>query len=443
MPSGCSSTAPDQDNDKNDFGRETLTYSGEFRMHWPNLMAACFGMALGSAFNHYMTSLFGPAMIKELGWSKADFALIGSLPLVLMFTVPLAGRFVDMVGPRTAAIVGFTGVPLGFVAMAFMNGSVTQYFVIYALQHVFGILTTSMVFCRVIVERFDAARGMALSVVMSAPPLAGAIGAPIMGGIIAEQGWRYGFFVMAAVAVVGGVIAVAMMGRSARQAATKKEERSLTGAELKDLLRNRTLLLVIGGMFLVNIPQVFASSQMKLVVMDSGVSDSLGTWMVSLYATGVIIGRFASGLALDRISPHLVAIAALGLPAIGYLIFASHITETGVLIGAIMVIGLAQGAEADIGAYLISRRFDMKNFSLLLSFMTMMIGLGSAAGSLVMSVTLRMGHGYTTFLWVSAVATVIGAVLFAMTGSSKADRSETRHETDEAVLDQSIAGEFP
>lgn len=400
-------------------------------------------MALGSAFNHYMMSLFGPAMIKELGWSKADFALIGSLPLVLMFTIPFAGRFVDLVGPRTAAMVGFSGVPLGFVAMSFMTGGITEFFIFYALQHVFGILTTSMVFCRVIVERFDLARGMALSVVMSAPPLAGAIGAPLMGGVIAEHGWRNGYLVMAAVCAVGGLIAVAFMGRSTNKAPAKKEELKLSRAELGALLRNPTLILIIAGMFLVNIPQVFASSQMKLVVMDSGVSDNLATWMVSLYATGVIIGRFMSGLALDRISPHLVAIAALGLPAIGYLIFASHITETSVLIGAIMVIGLAQGAEADIGAYLISRRFDMKNFSLLLSFMTMMIGIGSAAGSLVMSVTLHLGHGYTTFLWASAVATVIGAVLFAMTGSSSADRAKTKHEADEAVLDQSIAGEIP
>lgn len=424
-------------------GRETLTYSGEFRSHWLNLLAACFGMALGSAFNHYMMSLFGPAMIKELGWSKADFALVGSLPLVLMFTVPFAGRFVDRFGPRIAAIVGFTGLPLGFVAMAFMNGGIGEFFAIYALQHVFGILTTSMVFCRVIVERFDLARGMALSVGMSAPPLAGAIGAALMGGLIAEHGWRSGYMAMAAVCAVGGLIAIAFMGRTTRRAPGTQEERKLSRADVGALLRNPTLLLIIGGMFLVNIPQVFASSQLKLVVIESGVSDSLATWMVSLYATGVIIGRFASGLALDRISPHLVAIAALGLPAVGYLIFASHITETSVLIGAIMVIGLAQGAEADIGAYLISRRFDMKNFSLLLSFMTMMIGLGSAAGSLVMSATLRLGHGYTTFLWASAIATVIGAVLFAMTGESKADRAGSTDEADQAVLDQSIAGEIP
>ena len=412
-------------------------------------MAACFGMALGSALNHYMTSLFGPALIADLGWSKADFALIGSLPLVLMVLVPVAGRFVDRFGPRTAAIVGFTMMPLGFVGMAFMSGNLIEFFAIYALQHVFGILTTSMVFCRVVVERFDLARGMALSVVMSAPPLAGAIAAPLMGDFIGDSGWRAGYLAMAAISAIGGVIAITFMGRSPKAASDtpaaeqKKAAPSLTRAELMTLLRNPTLLLIIAGMFLVNIPQVFASSQLKLVVMDSGVSDNLATWMVSLYATGVIIGRFLSGLALDRIEPHLVAIAALGLPAIGYLIFASHVTSTGVLIFAVMVIGLAQGAEADIGAYLISRRFDMKNFSLLLSSLTMMIGLGSAVGSLILSLTLHQGGGYSTFLIASAAATLVGAAFFAMTGSAKAKGSHPPRETEEAVLEQAIGGEIP
>ena len=408
-------------------------------------MAAGVGLALGSALNHYTLSMFGPALIRELGWSKAQFALVGSLPLLTMVLVPLAGRFTDRFGTRVAAAVGFTAVPLGFLLMALMRGSIVEFFAIYVIQHVFGILTTSMVFCRVVVERFDAARGIALSIVMSAPPLAGAIAAPLLGEVIAGAGWRAGYFAMAGICAVGGVIAVGMMGRSPARAATPVEDLRLDRAELFALLRNPTLLLLIAGMFLVNIPQVFASSQMKLVVMDSGVADQTATWMVSLYAIGVIIGRIASGLALDRVQPHIVAMAALGLPAIGYLVFASHITATPLLMAAIMIIGLAQGAESDIGAFLLSRRFPLKNFSLLLSIMTMMIGVGSAAGSLLMSFTLHWG-GYVPFLLASAVGTLLGAVLFALTGMKRL-REPTHAPTAGstvagAELEQAIKGEL-
>lgn len=365
-----------------------------------------------------MTSMFGPAMIADLGWSKADFALIGALPLFTMILVPVAGAFTDRFGPRTAAIVGFTALPLGFVAMSLMSGSLIEYFAIYALQHVFGILTTTMVSARVVVERFDTARGIALSVMMSAPPLAGAIAAPLMGGVIDDHGWRAGFMVMAVIGAIGGLVSIPFISRGRSDPAhARKDKPKLDRAVLLSLLRNPTLLLILGGMFLVNVPQVFASSQLKLVVMDSGISSATATWMVSLYATGVIIGRFLSGLALDRVEPHLVAIAALGLPAIGYLLLASQLTATGTIIFAVMIIGLAQGAEADIGAFLISRRFDMTNFSLLLSLLTMMIGLGSAVGSVILSLSLRAYDSYVVFLGASAVATLLGAALFALTGS--------------------------
>lgn len=416
-------------------------YFQELRLNWHLLLSGGLGMALGSALSHYTLSMFGPALITDLGWSKAEFALIGSIPLATLLLIPVAGRFTDRFGTRTAAIVGFIGVPLGFVAMSLMSGSLIEYFAIYLLQHIFGILTTSMVFCRVIVERFDAARGIALSMIMSAPPLAGAIAAPFLGGIIAEDGWRAGFLTMAAITASGGVLAILLMGTNQRRTTPRDPVVKLSRAEFMGLIRSPTLLLLIGGMLLVNLPQAFASSQLKLVALANGVSDGTATAMVSLYAIGVIAGRFASGIALDsKVRPHLVAIVALGLPAIGYLVFASAITATVILMAGVLLIGLAQGAESDIGAYLISRKFEMKNFSLLLSFLTMSIGLGSAIGSLVLSFTLHTYDSYVPYLLLAAAGTLVGAVAFGLTGMSWA--SEKPREPQDGVLEQALAGEL-
>ena len=399
-------------------------------------------MALGSALTHYTMSLFGPPLIAEFGWSKAEFALVGSLPLIMLLFVPLAGRFTDRFGTRVAAIVGFTALPLGFVAFALQSGSIVEFFAIWVAQHIFAILTTSMVFCRVVVERFDSARGIALSVVMSAPPLAGAIAAPTLGGLIEEEGWRAGYFALAVVTSIGGLIAISLMTRNQRRAVPRGAEMHLTRHELGQLLRHPTLLLILAGMFLVNVPQVFASSQLKLIVMDSGVTSAAATWMMSAYALGVIVGRFLSGLALDRVPAHFVALVALGLPAIGYTIFASDITATVILSIAVIIVGFAQGAESDIGAYLVSRRFDMKNFSLLLSFLTAMVGLGSAAGSLFLSATLRAADSYAPFLLASAGATILGAVLFVLTGRRRAEAHTPGAPVERTVIEQANAGEL-
>ncbi|WP_159981324.1 MULTISPECIES: MFS transporter [unclassified Novosphingobium] len=395
-----------------------MTYFREFRVNWTTLLGAMLGLALGSAMNHYMTNLFAPELIAEFGWDKGQFALVGTLGLASMFVVPFWGRFADRYGARLSAAIGFAVVPLTFLAFSLMSGNIYEFFAITIFQNLFGVLTTTLVFSRVIVQRFDLARGMALSVLMSGAPLMGAIVVPLVGEVIDAQGWRAGYRLLALISLVGGIAAVTLVGRRPKGAAAApaRTAQRLTGAQFAALLRHPAFILIVAGMFFCNVPTVLVSSQFKLVLMESGAPGKLATWLVSLYAMGVVVGRFLSGLALDRISPQSVALAALGLPAIGFLILASPIEHPWLLAGAVMLIGLAQGAEGDIGAYLTSRTFDIANFSLIYSFLIASMGLAGAVGSVLLSMTLGATERFDLFLVIAAALTIVGALCFFMIG---------------------------
>ena len=394
-----------------------MGYRAEFLSHWRPLLAASIGMALGLALNHYVMSLFAPAMIAEFGWSRAKYALVGSTPFVTMFLIPLAGRFTDRVGARNAAAVGFVALPLGYLALSFMNGSFALFLGILVFKSILGTLTTTMVFARVIVERFDRARGIALSIVMSGAPLIAALAVPLIGEVIELYGWRNGFRALAAISVLGGVITLALMGgQRAAAAEARRPSHRLTRQEVAKLFTSPLFPLAIGGVLLVNLPQLVAASQMKLVLAENGATGLTSTWIVSLYAAGVAIGRILCGLVLDRVAVHKVAITVLGLPAIGLAALASPYDSVWLVAGSILLMALAQGAEGDIGAYLISRKFALRNYSLIMSFMTVALTLGSATGAVVLSYSLTLTDSYASFLWLSAAATVVGAWLFYLTG---------------------------
>lgn len=122
--------------------------------------------------------------------------LISRLQIVSLVTAPLAGRFTDRFGVRVAVSVGFIAISLGFLWFSQMQGSLIEFFVVWLVQHVLGVMTTSLVLTRAIIERFDKARGTSLSLLMMGPPLSGAIAAPLLGALIANEGWRAAFLAL-------------------------------------------------------------------------------------------------------------------------------------------------------------------------------------------------------------------------------------------------------
>ena len=407
---------------------EALSYFSEFKINWRSLLATFIGIGTGSAIGHYTLSLFGPELIEEFGWSRADYALVGSLQIFTLLFTPFAGRFTDRFGVKIAATVGFVSMSLGFFAYSMMSGSLIEFFVIWVVQHIFGVLSTSLVFSRLIVEQFDRARGSALAVLMTSPPLVGAIMAPIIAAIIYAEGWRTAFVVLGIISAVGGVICVTFMARAKKHGETAADgtpilDVHLSRQELWALVKTPTFLLLVAGMALINVPQVFASSQLVLILLANGITEQTAAWMVSLYAVGVIIGRVVFGLALDRLKANYVALFALSLPAIGFVILASPATLVWLIAGAVLLIGIAQGAEGDIGGYLISRHFSLKNYSLILGFVKAGLDGGGAIGALILSFTLRVSDSYTPFLIIVAVTTVLGAICFFLTGPGRQYRA--------------------
>lgn len=386
-------------------------YLNELKAHIRPLTAATIGIAFGLSINNYTASLFGAHLVQEFGWNRAEFAKITIFALVLLPLFPLLGRLTDIKGVRFVAALGVIGTPLTMVAFANMTGDLNLFFAINLAQLICGACLTNTVFNRVVAERFTAARGIAFAIIMSGPPLTGGIAAWALGPVIGDYGWRGGYLFLGGVILLFGLLSLILLPAKIplkTMSSTVKRDYGL-------ILRSPVFWLASLGMMLCNIPQALGSNQLMLMLQENGVPLTASIY-VSLYPLGVFFGRFLTGAALDRFPTHIVGAIGLALPAIGFAILASPYDGALMLGFAVLLMGLAQGAEGDVAAYAVARHFPLAIFATVMGPVNAATAVGASLGGLVLVPMLGHFDNYVPFLIFSTVVTLFGSLALFLLG---------------------------
>jgi predicted MFS family arabinose efflux permease len=386
-------------------------YWREFITEWRAVSSAMIGLACGLIMSSYAMGIMGPHVIAEFGWSKADMAAVQVLAIGTVIAFPFVGRLTDIIGVRRTAMVGVVSSPLLFFGLSMMTGDMRIYAGIFALQVILLTTTTPPIYCRVVVQKFNLAKGLALAAAAAGPALLAAIGGPLLNNFVVENGWRAGYVVLAIVAAIGGGLAIILMPREERDL-PKRAKSHPARADYAMIFRSRAFWLICGSMLLCNMPGPAMLSQLNLIVAEQGVVGKAASIMVSAYATGMLVGRFISGVALDRFSAPLVAAGALGLTSVGLFLIAWSGGSIPVLAVGVMLVGLSLGAESDIIAYMIHHNFGTRIYSTVFGMTSSVVAISAAVGAGLLSVVLTRTGSYSTFMVISGVFVLIGSSLF-------------------------------
>ena len=396
---------------------------GELRVNWRALSAAALGLGSGLLLNSYITSIFAPHLLREFGWTKAQFALLGTAPLILLVCLPVVGRLTDLFGVRRVATIGVLTWPLSFIVLSLFDGGLHEFVAIYFLQLILATTTSTTVYSRLVAERFTQARGLAFAIAACGPAMLGAVGAPFLSALIDSHGWRAGYQALAALTAIAGLVVLVLIPPSTVSGSRPIKTPRRAAKDFPLIVRSTAFWLIGIAMFLCNLPQTLHSNQMQLVLLDNGASSTVASMMISIYAVGVMIGRFLCGIALDRMPTHLVAAVCMGLPSLGLFLIASSFDAPLTLAFAMLLIGFSQGAEGDVLAYVVTRFFALEIYSSVLGLLTAFLGAATAGGALLLSLTLNFTETFTLFVLLGAVATLLGSGLFLLLGRMSATQS--------------------
>lgn len=400
-----------------------MSYLGELRQNARPLAAASIGAGASLPLFAYTNSVFSPYLIREFGWSRSQFALVGVTMLATLFVLPFIGRFTDRLGVRRMALIGTLLLPLCFIGFSQMNGSFAFFLVVSTSMLMIGAFTGPLVYTRLIAENFERATGLALTI-MNCVPAVLAIGiVPLLNWSIGNIGWRLSYVGLGAFALVCGLVALALMPPATEQAKRDRETFHTRAhparSDYGTILRSGTFWVMFGAMFLCLFQTPLHAAQMNIMLLDNGLTTQTAANIVSVYAFGTILGRIGCGLALDRFPTPAVTAVSMGLPALGYFLLGISWDAISVITFSMFLVGLSVGAESDLIAYLVARYFKLRIYNTTLALMHCCNFLASAIGALTISLVLKLTDSFAPFLFMVSGSIAIGCFLFLMLPKSR------------------------
>lgn len=395
-----------------------MNYLGEIRTNWRYLAAASLGIATGYSLNNYLNNLFIPALMQEFGWTSGQIALLGLPALLSIVCQPLAGRLADRFGVAPVAMSGVAMGALVYLALSRIGGSFAWYLGLIVVQiALFAATTGPVVYSRLIAESFDKARGLALGIAACSYSIAAVVFVPFVSPFIEREGWRSGYAVMAGFTVVAGAATLLLMPRrkSKPDLARHRDE----PADYSAIFANPAFWSIVAGIVLCSLTIIVQTTQLKVILLKTGMASADASLLISVYAAGVIAGRIACGAALDRFPAHIVAMLSMGLPAFGLVLMATGMPSPLVQGLAVLLIGLALGAETDVAGFLVMRFFPVGVYSAVLGLLLGALSGAAALGSLLLSGILQFTESFAPFLLFAAVSTLAGSWQFWRLGKLK------------------------
>ncbi len=374
--------------------------AGEFRAGWRILLAGLTGAMFGiSALPFYTLGLFVKPLGEAFGWSREAVQWGFAVQMLGMLCVAWAyGILADKWGARKVALLSQIGLGLGLLGIAAVN-SLTHWYIAWFVLALLGAGTSPVTWTRGVNGWFDKARGTALGIMLAGTGLTAVIAPPLITAIVADHGWRMGYVALGA-GVLGLALPLTFLLFHDR---VVPGQMAAVGLSRAQAFRDRRFWIMLLVFALITFAVSGIIPSLVPLLGDRGFSAADAALYASLVGLAVIAGRIIAGMLLDRFWAPAVAVAFLLLPALSCLLLAFGSSSSPLVLGsAVVLVGLAAGAEFDLVAFMASRYFGMANYGVVYSQLMVGMLLGGGLGPPIFGRVFDQTGSYQPALLVSA-----------------------------------------
>ena len=383
----------------------------EFKRRGLLLVSAAIGLSAGmTATMFYSLGAFIPHLQAQFGWSRGDISLgVTFMTVALFLTGTYAGRLCDRYGAALIGAFSLAAYALGIVALVLFVTRIQEFWIAYAVIAVVGIGSTPIVLVRPISAVFDRHRGLALGIILTGAGLAGFWVPRVVAEVAQSHGWRAAYLVLAIVAMLTApLVWFGFRSVPALREQSIRKRTAETGLDVQQARRTSEywVLSVMALAMATGIAGIIV--HLIPLFRDLGAEPLVAAKIASLVGLASVVGRLVIGLLLDRFSAPRVSFAVLALAAFGiFLLWWGGLVYAYL---AVLLLGLAAGAEIDLLAYLASRYFGQRHYGAIYGWLYSVFALGYGLSPFLTGLLRDRYASYNTALGVSAVLMSLAAL---------------------------------
>jgi MFS family permease len=403
-------------------------HKGKF--HYSYVIAAsCFGIqavGIGTYFSYGV--LFNP-LISEFGWSRASISGASSMAFLLMGLLGIViGRLNDRIGPRKLMTVTGIFFGLGYLLMYRLE-TVWQLYLFFGIVFGIGLSSIDVIAMSTIARWFVRKRGVVTGIVKVGTG-AGQMTIPFLVSIlIISYGWRYSCVIIG-VAVLIILVSIAQlmrrdpgqMGLSPDRDEAGPADRpalAVEGLSLREALRTRQFWTLCAAYLTVVFCLMIVMVHIVPFAMDINVSPTKAAGVLSTIGGVSMVGRFFSGLAIDRIGSRRVMIFCFFLLVAG-LLWLQLAKELWMIYLFAVIYGIAHGGFFTTFSPIVAEFFGIKSHGALFGIAMFSGTFGGAIGPFLAGYIFDVTGGYGLAIWISILMSALGFVLISLLKPVKA-----------------------
>lgn len=391
----------------------------EFRRGWSLILAAATGVGLGiTGLTFYTLGIFIGPLTQEFGWSRTSLASATILTtLTTLFLGPVVGRLADRFGGRAVGLVSLVGLAAGLGGLSLIGAQLWSFYLAFGIAMVLGAGTLPIVWTRAVNAGFDKARGMALGLTLTGTGVVAILAPPYTQWLIADHGWRTAYLGQAALVLVIGLPIVWLLfhevGGAKQATAAPVVRQGMSAAAAR---RSRQFWMLGVGFLFASFAVSALIVHLVSILSGGGMERASAVWAASLLGFAIIAGRLGIGALVDRFYAPAVAFGILAVAGAACFLLMLAGGSLPLALAAVVLIGLAAGAEVDLVAYLASRYFGLRAYGEIYGWQLGFFALGAGLGPMGVGRLYDATGSYTVGLIACAIGFGVGAALIGLLG---------------------------